>query len=305
MSESKSWSLADLPVPEALRVEQACRRFERAWKEWRAGPQPNLGAALWEAVGGPRAVLLMELLQLDLAYRRRAGERPTLADYLSRFPGDEALLRRAFASTGELPDAAGNPATETWRPAPDGENGPSTVARPPADGPAAGKAEAKKEPPEAAAGAAPAVPGYEILGELGRGGMGVVYKAWHTRLKRAAALKMILSGGHAGEAELARFKTEAEAIARLPHPHVVQIYEVGEHDGAPYFALEFCAGGGLDKKLAGALLPPGEAARLVETLADAVQAAHDRHVLHRDLKPANVLLTEDGRPKVTDFGLAM
>ena len=115
---------------------------------------------------------------------------------------------------------------------------------------------------------------------------------------------MILAGGHAGEADLARFRTEAEAVARLQHPNIVQIYEVGEHDGLPFFSLEFCAGGSLDKKLAGTPLPPKEAAALVETLARAMQAAHDKGVIHRDLKPANVLLTEDGTPKITDFGLA-
>jgi WD40 repeat protein/tRNA A-37 threonylcarbamoyl transferase component Bud32 len=146
--------------------------------------------------------------------------------------------------------------------------------------------------------------GYDILSELGRGGMGVVYKARQTRLRRTVALKMILAGGHAGAADLERFKTEAEAIARLQHPHIVQIHEIGEHDGRPFFSLEFCSGGSLEKKLVGTPLPSREAAALVEKLALAMQAAHDRGVIHRDLKPANVLLSEDGTPKITDFGLA-
>jgi tRNA A-37 threonylcarbamoyl transferase component Bud32 len=149
-----------------------------------------------------------------------------------------------------------------------------------------------------------AAPGYEILGELGRGGMGVVYKARHTKLNRLVALKMILAGGHASAAELARFQTEAEAVARLRHANIVQVYEVGEHEGKPFFSLEFCGGGNLKEKLSGTPLPVGEAAALVETLARAMQAAHEQHVIHRDLKPANVLLAEDGTPKVTDFGLA-
>jgi hypothetical protein len=149
-----------------------------------------------------------------------------------------------------------------------------------------------------------AVPGYEILGELGRGGMGVVYQARHQRLDRVVALKMILAGGHAGAAELARFRTEAEAIARLQHPNIVQIHEVGEHDGLPYFSLEFCPGGSLHNKLNGTPLPTRAAATLVGKLARAMHAAHEKGVIHRDLKPANVLLAEDGTPKVTDFGLA-
>jgi WD40 repeat protein/tRNA A-37 threonylcarbamoyl transferase component Bud32 len=148
------------------------------------------------------------------------------------------------------------------------------------------------------------VPGYEILGELGRGGMGVVYQARHQKLNRLVALKMILAGSHAAAADLTRFQTEAEAIARLQHPNIVQVYEVGEHEGKPFFALEFCGGGSLEKKLGGTPLPPKEAATLVETLARAMQAAHEKGVIHRDLKPANVLLAEDGTPKITDFGLA-
>ncbi len=115
---------------------------------------------------------------------------------------------------------------------------------------------------------------------------------------------MILSGAHAGDEERERFRIEAEAVARLQHTNIVPVYEVGEHEGKPFFSMEFCPGGGLDKKLNGTPLPPKEAAQLVETLARAMQAAHDKKVIHRDLKPANVLLAEDGTPKVSDFGLA-
>jgi WD40 repeat protein len=156
------------------------------------------------------------------------------------------------------------------------------------------------------------VPGYEILSELGRGGMGVVYKARQVDLDRVVALKMILAGDLAGETDLARFTSEAKAIARLRHPNIVAVYEVGEHDGKPYFSLEFCDGGSLDRMLAGRPLSPMKAATLVQTLAQAMQAAHEAHVVHRDLKPANVLLaacglagpSSDFTPKITDFGLA-
>ena len=150
----------------------------------------------------------------------------------------------------------------------------------------------------------PHVSGYEILGELGRGGMGVVYKARQKKLNRLVALKMVLSGGHASPDVLARFLVEAQAVAALQHPNIVQIYEVGEHDSLPHFSLEFVDGAPLDRALAGKPQKPVDAARLVETLSRAMHFAHAHSILHRDLKPANVLLTSDGVPKITDFGLA-
>jgi WD40 repeat protein/tRNA A-37 threonylcarbamoyl transferase component Bud32 len=158
--------------------------------------------------------------------------------------------------------------------------------------------------PQTAGERRPDIAGYEILEQLGRGGMAVVYKARHLQLNRLVALKLILAGAHAGMEALGRFRLEAEAVARLHHPHVVQIYEVGESEGRPYLALEFMEGGSLAQKLAGMPLPARSAAELLETLAHAVHAAHQRGIVHRDLKPANVLLTADGTPKVSDFGLA-
>jgi serine/threonine-protein kinase len=151
----------------------------------------------------------------------------------------------------------------------------------------------------------PTLPGYDIVAEVGRGGMGVVYQARQRALNRPVAVKMILAGLHADPTARRRFRTEAEAVARLQHPNVVQIHEVGEHEGRPFLALEFVDGGSLQPKVAGQA-PPSEreAARLVETLARAVHAMHRRGILHRDLKPTNVLLTADGTPKITDFGLA-
>jgi WD40 repeat protein/tRNA A-37 threonylcarbamoyl transferase component Bud32 len=151
---------------------------------------------------------------------------------------------------------------------------------------------------------APTIPGYEILGELGRGGMGVVYQARLVRLNRPVALKMILTGPHAGAEAAARFLAEAEAVAQLQHPHIVQIFHIDEHAGFPYFEMEFVGGGSLAARLDGTPRPPREAARLVETLAGAMAEAHRRGVVHRDLKPANILLTPEGVPKVADFGLA-
>ena len=150
----------------------------------------------------------------------------------------------------------------------------------------------------------PTVPGYEVLEELGRGGMGVVYKALEVSSKRLVALKLIRDVALAGPQQRARFRIESEAAARMRHANMVQVYEVGEHEGRPYFAMEFVAGGSLDKKLAGQPQPAGQAASLVRTLALAVQHAHVQQVIHRDLKPANILLAEDSTPKIVDFGLA-
>jgi tetratricopeptide (TPR) repeat protein len=158
----------------------------------------------------------------------------------------------------------------------------------------------------------PAVAGYEILGVLGRGGMGVVYRARHLGLKRLVALKMIVSGAQAGREQRARFRKEAEAVARLQHPNVVQIFEVGEQDGLPFFALELAAGGSLAAWLDGKPRPARQAAAWTEVLARATDHAHRHGIVHRDLKPANVLLAGEDRPdplaapllKVTDFGLA-
>jgi serine/threonine protein kinase len=252
---------------------------------WLAGQRPRLEDYLEEATPAERSTLLDELLRVELAYHVRHGECPTAARYRLRFPDHSERIDALFATL--VPQ----PSTESQSPA------------------------SAKELPQ--------VPGYEILGELGRGGMGVVYKARQVKANRVVALKMILAGGYAGEADLTRFRTEAEAIARLQHPNIVQIYEVGEHDGKPFFSLEFCACGSLDRQLDGTPLQPQEAARLVETLARAMQAAHEKNVIHRDLKPANILLVggegqspgsgEPGgaRPpladlllKIADFGLA-
>jgi WD40 repeat protein/serine/threonine protein kinase len=271
-----------LPLPLARRVDALCCQFEAAWKALAAdGTQPRIEVYLAEVPAQARAVLLRELLRVEVHYRRQAGEELQAADYQSRFPDLDLKELAAVLA----------PAPELQR---DG-----STAVPPGDGVcgaarSAGATQVGHSPPSAKTEGiedAPAVPGYDMLEVLGRGGMGVVYKAHDRQLNRVVALKMILAGGHAGPHELLRFRREAEAVAQLHHPHIVQIHEVGEHAGWPYLVLEFMDGGNLDQHLGGTPQPPRAAAELVETLARAVQHAHAHGVVHRDLKPANVLLS--------------
>jgi eukaryotic-like serine/threonine-protein kinase len=162
----------------------------------------------------------------------------------------------------------------------------------------------RDRPPAPVRSGWPAIAGYAIKEKIGEGGMGVVYLAHQIGLNRSVAIKMIRGGEQARPEHFARFRIEAEAVARLRHPQILQIYDIGEADGLPYVALELLEGGGLDARLNGTPRPGGEAVELMIALAEALQVAHDAGIVHRDLKPSNILFTRDGIPKVTDFGLA-
>jgi serine/threonine-protein kinase len=241
---------------------------------WHRGERPLVETYL-EQVPQLRAdrETLLDLLYHEVLLREERGERPGVEEYERRFPQFAGEIRLQFEVHEGVEPGVG-----------------------PADDP--------PDDPFAQGSRWPVIPGYVILSELGRGGMGVVYRAWQDSLHRLVAIKMVLPRGAADAHNLSRFRTEAEAVARLEHPNIVQIHEVGETKGYSYIALQFVDGGNLAQKLAGAPLPVRQAAALTETLARAIHYAHQRGIIHRDLTPSNVLLTDAGVPKVTDFGLA-
>src|SRR5579883_141838 len=324
----------------SFNAEPLLYAFEQAWQ---AGGRPPIETLLARLPADDPAAesnhrhLLEELVKIDLEYRWRAAQtddendfpaRPLLEDYLHRFPALGPLERLALELIGEEYRVrriwGDRPEPETYYARFSTHAGlPALLARIDAE---LSEQAAPSTLQLMATGAAPvpagAVPdGYEILGELGRGGMGVVYKARQLRLDRLVAIKMIRAGEEAVPTVLARFRTEAAAAARVQHPHVVQVYEVGEKNGQPFCVMEYVNGGSLARCLAGTPLEARAAGRLLETLARAVQSIHDHGILHRDLKPSNILLhfstpqestavTSDSLqspscvPKISDFGLA-
>jgi WD40 repeat protein len=249
--------------------DRLTRLRRRQAEDWRRGEAWRVEEYLAEADGlTPEDVLV--LIVGELMLRRQRGEAPELADYQHRFPDLAADLAEQFELGLEL---------DTDR---DGDGSTRPPGRPPVG-----------------------IPGYEVLGVLGRGGMGAVYRARQTQLNRVVALKVILTGQLATPPEVQRFRREAEAVGQLDHPHIVPVYEVGEHRGQHYFTMKLIEGGSLANADCGLRNAEWKTlARLMATVARAVHYAHQRGILHRDLKPANILLDGAGEPHVVDFGLA-
>ncbi len=214
----------------------------------------------------------VDLIFSEFLLREERGEAPGIEEYAARFPEHADTLRMQILIDREF------------------SNGLRELG--------------SAHPPEVRPIAPGSLPGFEILGEIGRGGMGVVYRARQIRLNRQVCIKMIQAVGDSRPDHNERFMVEAEAIARLSHPNIVQIYEVGQHEGRPFLVLELIGGGKLSQRVMGRPQSERTSAQWVETVARAVGYLHDRGVVHRDLKPSNVLFGTDGTPKLTDFGLA-
>jgi serine/threonine protein kinase len=293
--------LGGLPSDEWNELEKILEEFEGAW---RRGERPTLDQALRGAGRGTdsfRRQLLIELVSIDLEYRLKGGEEARLEEYLERHPELRAnakvvleLIEQEFALRRERdPDVS---AGEYFRRFPRYRRQLKGILL---------QGERRNAPALEALGLGlPSRRRYELLGELGRGGMGVVYRARAVGGGQVIALKMIRADVLDQPLYLERFRKEIEAVAKLEHPNIVRVSEYGHFCGRPFFVLELVEGGNLAKQIAGRPQPPGFAAGLVETLARAMEYAHQRGVLHRDLKPENILLTADGTPKISDFGLA-
>lgn len=263
----------------AGRIDDLCDAFEQKWK---AGHRPEIEEHAEELSEPARADLVLELLLIELQYRRLAGEHPTPSDYGERFSAE--IVDTAFERLNSEIE---------------------TVQLGTGDG--SGTTQIKDRPvveSDVLNAAGDSLGDYELLEEIARGGMGVVYKARQISLNRIVALKMIKAGELAGGEEIQRFISEAENAAKLDHPNIVPVFEVGECDGRHFFSMGLVDGISLADRLKDGPMLPREAAELVGTIAAAVQYAHDKGIVHRDLKPANVLIETDGKPRITDFGLA-
>ncbi|HZU38081.1 MAG TPA: protein kinase, partial [Gemmataceae bacterium] len=275
--------MSDEPVASVeQQLRQACTELDRRLRRGEPCRAEHLFASLPNLAHAEESAL--ELIYTEFVIREELGEQVSAGEFFRRFPQWHDALVRQFEVHAALHDtnlSRASPTAPTETPLEEASSPAALVLPPKQIGP------------------------YEIIREVGRGAMGVVYQAQHRLLRRTVALKMVLASTHTGATALTRFQTEAEAAARLHHPNIVQVYDVGTFEGRPYLALEYIEGGSLAAQLTGQPQQPRQAAQLLHTLATAVAYAHRRGVVHRDLKPGNVLLEEHSRAaKISDFGLA-
>ena len=297
-----SSSNSGIPLDAVRRIDELCDGFEAAL---RAGRRIDPATLVNEVTEAARGDLIRNLLSLDLEYADPAAGAEVISTWLRRFPGYRDVIEKLAAkrkpASGAVPPKS--PAGEVTVTAPNPVCESTLVPEETRIGaPAVGPEH--DDTYRLAAAPTQKFGDYELLEEIARGGMGVVYRARQVSLNRIVVLKMILAGNLASATDVERFYSEARAAGDLQHPNIVVIHEVGQHDGQHFFSMDYVDGPSLADTRVDGTWPPREAARLVRQIARAIHYAHTRGIIHRDLKPRNVLLTPDGQPRVTDFGLA-
>ncbi|GAB4138825.1 MAG: hypothetical protein Tsb009_07300 [Planctomycetaceae bacterium] len=287
--QSPSDSLSDLPIEIRLQIEKICQQFEQAL---RGNQSPRIENVLEKHSEISRSHLLRELLSLEMEHFANAGKTLPVSEYHRRFPKETNLCDQIVSA---IDQSNGNSERDTVLNSTDNSIEFPEIAN------------SNSSELSVTADDSPSIRylgEYELIREIHRGGMGVVFLARQRSLGRIVAVKLILSGVLASEQDVERFRTEAQATAKLDHPGIVPIFEIGEHKGLHYYSMAYVEGPNLNQLVSDRPLDPKQACRIMQKVADATQYAHDRQVIHRDIKPANILMADDEEPRVTDFGLA-
>ena len=278
-----------------LELDEICNQFEQSWQQ---DQQPSLAESLAQVAESDQQKLLGDLMLIDLRYRLERGKQLTMAQYQQQLPAHAEAISDVFVRLQEANDTLVNTHEEDLR--------DTTRIQGPSDQQASSfQPDLAEQPVQSNLDEIGSEFGdYELLEEIGRGGMGVVYRARQKSLDREVAVKMILAGGLADAEAIERFHAEAQAVAQLNHPNIVRVYEVGQHQGHHFFSMDYIQGQSLADVARDHPLSAREAADYVRTIAEAVHCAHEAGIIHRDLKPSNILTDSRAQPLITDFGLA-